>query len=98
LADHGGIGDRSEGATLKLEFGARRVFLVLGSPQAPLPLQVLLDGHPIPDLLAGADVHGGVATIAAQRLYKLVSLPRVERHTLTLRFAPGISGYAFTFG
>ena len=86
------------GSTLKLEFGARRVFLVLGSPQGPLSLRVLLDGHPIPDRLAGADVRGGVATIDAQRLYKLVNLPRVERHTLTLRFAPGISGYAFTFG
>jgi thiol-disulfide isomerase/thioredoxin len=86
------------GSTLKLAFGARRVFLVLGSPQASLPLRVLLDGKPIPDRLAGADVRGGVATIDAQRLYKLVNLPRVERHTLTLRFAPGISGYAFTFG
>ncbi len=87
-----------KGATLKLAFGARRVFLVLGSSQAPLPLRVLLDGHPIPDRLAGADVRGGVTMIDAQRLYKLVNLPRVERHTLTLRFAPGISGYAFTFG
>jgi cytochrome c biogenesis protein CcdA/thiol-disulfide isomerase/thioredoxin len=86
------------GSTLKLAFGARRVFLVLGSPQGSLPLRVLLDGKPIPDRLAGADVHGGVATIDAQRLYRLVNLPRVERHTLTLRFAPGISGYAFTFG
>jgi cytochrome c biogenesis protein CcdA/thiol-disulfide isomerase/thioredoxin len=87
-----------QGAKLKLAFGARRVFLVLGSPQAQLPLQVLLDGEPIPDRLAGADVRGGAATIGAQRLYKLVDLPRVERHVLTLRFSPGISGYAFTFG
>jgi cytochrome c biogenesis protein CcdA/thiol-disulfide isomerase/thioredoxin len=87
-----------QGAKLELAFGARRVFLVLGSPQAPLPLQVLLDGEPIPDRLAGADVRGGAATIGAQRLYKLVDLPRVERHVLTLRFSPGISGYAFTFG
>jgi hypothetical protein len=32
-----------------------------------------------------------------QRLYTLVSLPKTEEHHLTLRFAPGISGYAFTF-
>jgi hypothetical protein len=31
-------------------------------------------------------------------LYELVSLPRAEQHRLTLRFAPGVSGYAFTFG
>ena len=86
------------GARLSLNFGARRVFLVLGSPRGPRTLRVELDGHPIPARLAGADVHGGVATIGAQRLYKLVDLPTVGRHTLTLRFAPGISGYAFTFG
>ena len=37
-------------------------------------------------------------TVRGQRLYTLVSLPRSERHHLTLRFAPGVSGYAFTFG
>ncbi|MEK6277926.1 MAG: cytochrome c biogenesis protein DipZ [Actinomycetota bacterium] len=86
------------GSSLHLNFGARRVFLVLGSPQGPRPLRVLLDGSPIPDRLAGEDVHAGTATIAEQRLYRLVDLPRVERHTLILDFAPGISGYAFTFG
>jgi cytochrome c biogenesis protein CcdA/thiol-disulfide isomerase/thioredoxin len=86
------------GSRLELNFGARRVFCVLGSPAAPRPLRVLLDGRPIPDRLAGADVHGGVATVGAQRLYRLVDLAKVQRHTLTLRFAPGVSGYAFTFG
>jgi cytochrome c biogenesis protein CcdA/thiol-disulfide isomerase/thioredoxin len=85
-------------STLSLSFDARRVYLVLGSPQRPRPLQVLLDGKPLPDAVAGADVHGGTATIDAQRLYSLVNLPKVEQHTLTLKFAPGISGYAFTFG
>jgi len=59
---------------------------------------VLLDGRPVPDSLAGKDVHGATATVGAQRLYDLVNLPRVEHRTLTLRFAPGVSGYAFTFG
>ncbi|MDQ1741504.1 MAG: Thioredoxin like C-terminal domain, partial [Pseudonocardiales bacterium] len=31
-------------------------------------------------------------------LYELVSLPRAGAHRLSLRFAPGLSGYAFTFG
>ena len=47
---------------------------------------------------AGTDVHGGVLTVTNQRLYTLVSAPSDERHRLTLRFAPGVSGYAFTFG
>ena len=43
-------------------------------------------------------MHGGRATVRGQRLYALVSLPRDGQHHLTLRFAPGISGFAFTFG
>ena len=86
------------GAALDLAFGARRVFLVLGSPGHARRMRVLLDGRPIPGALAGADVHGGVATISSQRLYDLVDLPRVERHRLELRPASGIHGYAFTFG
>ncbi len=85
-------------ASIEAGFGASKVFLVLGSPNGPRRVQVLLDGRPIPERLAGEDVNGGVATISAQRLYRLVDLPRAESHRLTLRFAPGISGYAFTFG
>jgi Thioredoxin like C-terminal domain len=86
------------GAELELRFGARRVFLVLGSSAAPRRMRVLLDGRPIPDALAGRDVHGGVATISAQRLYDLVELPRVGRHLLRLEPQEGVQGYAFTFG
>jgi cytochrome c biogenesis protein CcdA/thiol-disulfide isomerase/thioredoxin len=85
-------------AALELRFGARRVFLVLGSPGRPRRMRVLLDGRPIPDALAGADVHGGVATISSQRLYDLVDLSTVGKHLLTLRPDDGVQGYAFTFG
>jgi cytochrome c biogenesis protein CcdA/thiol-disulfide isomerase/thioredoxin len=87
-----------EGATLELNFSARRVFLVLGSPGQPRTMRVLLDGEPIPDSAAGPDVHGGVVTISNQRLYRLVDLPHPGRHVLTLRPEAGIEGYAFTFG
>ena len=59
---------------------------------------MLLDGHPIADERAGADVHHGVVRVDRQRLYHLVSAPASERHLLTLRAAPGIQAYAFTFG
>ncbi len=85
-------------ATLSMRFKARSVFLVLGSPDGPRSLQVFLDGEPIPNTLAGSDVHGGSATVSKQRLYRLAELPRAGDHTLTLRFEPGIEGYAFTFG
>jgi cytochrome c biogenesis protein CcdA/thiol-disulfide isomerase/thioredoxin len=86
------------GAALELRFGARRVFLVLGSSDRPRRMRVLLDGRSIPDALAGSDVHGGVATIGMQRLYDLVALPTVGRHVLRLEPDQGVRGYAFTFG
>jgi cytochrome c biogenesis protein CcdA/thiol-disulfide isomerase/thioredoxin len=86
-------------SALELDFGARRVYLVLGSDDGrPRRVRVLLDGHPIPDALAGADVHGGSVEIAAHRLYDLVDLPAVGRHDLTLVPERGVTGYAFTFG
>jgi hypothetical protein len=87
------------GATIDAEFDAKDVYLVLSSAGgAPRPIQVLLDGHPISTADEGADVHDGVVTVTGQRLYTLVSLPSDQQHRLTLRLAPGITGYAFTFG
>ncbi|HEY8808378.1 MAG TPA: cytochrome c biogenesis protein DipZ [Solirubrobacterales bacterium] len=86
------------GAALDLSFGARRVYLVLGSPGHSRRMRVLLDGRPIPDNLAGSDVHNGVVTISSQRLYNLVDLPKVEHRTLRLIPEAGVTGYAFTFG
>jgi cytochrome c biogenesis protein CcdA/thiol-disulfide isomerase/thioredoxin len=86
-------------AGIEVSFQAKNVYLVLSSPgERPRPVRVLLDGRPIPAADAGADVHGGVVTVRRQRLYTLVSLPRDAQHRLTLRFAPGVAGYAFTFG
>ena len=87
------------GAGIDVELQAKDVYLVLSSPgERPLPVEVLLDGRPIRAADAGADVHTGMLTVRRQRLYSLVSLARNERHRLALRFAPGVSGYAFTFG
>jgi len=87
-----------EDARIDATFTARRVFLVLGSPDRDRRIRVLLDGRPIANGDAGADVRDGVLTVGSQRLYDLVDLPAAGRHTLTLEFAPGIAGYAFTFG
>jgi hypothetical protein len=61
-------------------------------------VRVLLDGRPLPDALAGPDVHGGVARVGAQRLYRLVDFGKVEGRQIELRLDPGVAGYAFTFG
>src|SRR3954453_2810287 len=75
------------GARLRLEFTARRVFLVLGSPDRTRSMDVILDGKPYRHLM-----------IRPQRLYTLVNLPRAGSHQLELRPESGIHGYAFTFG
>jgi cytochrome c biogenesis protein CcdA/thiol-disulfide isomerase/thioredoxin len=87
------------GAGVDAEFEAKNVYLVLSSEgESPRQVQVLLDGKPISKRDAGADVHGGAVTVTGQRLYSLVSLAGDQQKRLTLRFAPGVSGYAFTFG
>jgi cytochrome c biogenesis protein CcdA/thiol-disulfide isomerase/thioredoxin len=86
-------------ARLHVAFGAQRAFLVLGTTgDAPRSVRVLLDGRPLPDEFAGADVRDGTLVVDRQRLYRLVDLPGAERHVLTLELPRGVSGYAFTFG
>jgi cytochrome c biogenesis protein CcdA/thiol-disulfide isomerase/thioredoxin len=68
-------------------FRARRVYLVLGSPGPARAVSVELDGRPLKTV-----------KVREQKLYTLVNLDAVENHRLTLRVAPGISGFAFTFG
>ena len=86
------------GAGIDVVFRARRVFLVLGSPDEEREVRVLLDGKPISARDAGEDVDDGALTVGPQRLYSLVDLPRAGEHTLGLRFDEGVAGYAFTFG
>jgi cytochrome c biogenesis protein CcdA/thiol-disulfide isomerase/thioredoxin len=74
-------------------------YLVLSPPRGSAgDVRVLLDGRPIADDRAGADVHHGVVRVDRQRLYHLVSAPTAEHHALTLRVRPGVQAYAFTFG
>jgi cytochrome c biogenesis protein CcdA/thiol-disulfide isomerase/thioredoxin len=86
-----------EGA-VQLHFRARRVYLVMGSPGQTRPVQVLLDGRPIPAAVAGTAVHDSTAAVRFQDVYNLVDLPSVQTHTLTVHFPPGVTVYDFTFG
>ena len=75
------------GARLAVRFGARRVFLVLGSPGRARHVQIRLHGEPPRTI-----------TVRGQRLYTLVDLPDVQSRYLELRVDPGVEAYAFTFG
>lgn len=87
------------GSTVRGAVTARDVYLVMGSAgRRPRPVAVALDGQPLRARDAGRDVHSGAVTVRTQRLYRLVSLPGAQSHQLTLRLAPGVSAYAFTFG
>ena len=72
------------GARLRLQFTARKVFLVLGGDGN---VRVLLDGK-----------EQRVVRVKGSRLYTLLSLPELSQGLLELRFDPGVRGYAFTFG
>ena len=71
-------------ATLTGRVVGKDVYLVLGGRGA---VQVLIDGKP-----------SETVQVTSQKLYHLFTAPQVEKHTMVLKFAPGISGYAFTFG
>jgi hypothetical protein len=86
-------------SSLHARFTSRKVFLVLRSRgRRARRVRVLLDGRPVMAREAGRDVRGGAVTVTGERLYRLVSLPRAQERRLTLRFQPGVTGYAFTFG
>ena len=61
-------------------------------------VQVLINGKAPTAANAGSDVHSGIVTVNGQRLYNVVSEPKDEDETVTLRFSPGMSAYSFTFG
>ena len=71
-------------ASLRLRYRARDVHLVLTGRGA---VAVLVDGKP------ERTIH-----VTREKLYTLVEREEIGDHVLELRFAPGIAGYAFTFG
>ncbi len=89
----------AEGGSLELNFGARRVYLVLGSPGHARKVRVQLDGKPIPAAFAGSDVKGGVGRRSPRSGSTTSSTCRaVGNHLLELFPEDGVMGYAFTFG
>jgi thiol-disulfide isomerase/thioredoxin len=72
------------GASLHANVTGKDVYLVLSGPGR---VDVTVDGRP-----------ERTVEVTTQRLYHLLSRPQAASHDLLLRFSPGVSGYAFTFG
>jgi cytochrome c biogenesis protein CcdA/thiol-disulfide isomerase/thioredoxin len=88
-----------KGAALRLNFKARRVFLVLGTASGqPLRATVTLNGEPA-GAYAGKDAPGGVVTIERNTLYELIDQKAPKNGLIEIRSdEPGLEAYAFTFG
>jgi thiol-disulfide isomerase/thioredoxin len=72
------------GARLRIHFRARFVYLVLGGTGT---VHALVDGMPTRSFPVDAD-----------RLYTILSGASSREGILELRFSPGVTAYAFTFG
>jgi hypothetical protein len=85
--------------SLRLNFIARKVFLVLGTEDGkPISVTVSLNGKPA-GAAAGADVKNGSVTVDSERLYELIDQGSVKNGVLELQTdRPGLQAYAFTFG
>ena len=86
-------------AALRLNFKARKVFLVLGTASGkPLRATLRLNGEAIGGN-AGKDAPGGVVTIERNTLYELIDQKTPKNSLLEIKSeAPGLEAYAFTFG
>ncbi len=87
------------GAALRLNFKARKVFLVLGAAAGkPVHVSIRLNGETIGGD-AGKDAPMGSATVDHNTLYELVDQKTPRNSLLEIQTdAPGLEAYAFTFG
>ncbi len=88
-----------QGAALRLNFTARKVFLVLGTASGqPLHVAIRLNGVAA-GAAAGKDASGSVVTVERNTLYQLIDQKTLKDGLLEIKAdAPGLEAYAFTFG
>jgi cytochrome c biogenesis protein CcdA/thiol-disulfide isomerase/thioredoxin len=86
-------------AGLRLNFKARKVFLVLGTAAGkPIAVRVRLNGEPV-GANGGKDVKDGVVMVSGHALYELVNQTANRNALLEINVTqPGLEAYAFTFG
>ena len=86
------------GADVVYSYKAKEVYLVASS-NTPADIEVYQDGVLV-STVRGEDVNAsGIVSVGASRLYKLISNPRAENHTLKLHVKSGdVQFFTFTFG
>jgi cytochrome c biogenesis protein CcdA/thiol-disulfide isomerase/thioredoxin len=87
------------GASLRLSFTAKKVFLVLGtSAGKPVSAKITLNGKPA-DGEEGSDVASGRVTVDGNTLYELINQKEFRNGVIEITAdEPGLEAYAFTFG
>lgn len=84
------------GASLKIDFNAKDVFLVMRPNGSNVKINVFVDDV---KQYFGKDNQNGEVTIDTDRLYHLITLPEAGHHILRLDFpSGGVEAFAFTFG
>ncbi|OHC18745.1 MAG: DipZ protein [Pseudomonadales bacterium RIFCSPHIGHO2_02_FULL_60_43] len=88
-----------QGAALRLNFKARKVFLVLGTATGkPVHATLSLNGEAV-GVNAGKDAPAGAVTIERNTLYELIDQKSPRNSLIEIKSdAPGLEAYAFTFG
>ena len=89
----------SNDSTLKYNFSAKEVYLVMGS-DTPTTVSVKVNGKIVSDVkIAGSDVGmNGIVSVKDSKLYRLVVSPDFINGELELQFSKGVKVNAFTFG
>ncbi len=88
-----------KGAALRLDFNARKVFLVLGGANGkPVRATVTLNGEPVGGN-AGKDAPDGTVIVERNTLYELIDQGAPKRGVIEIEAQEqGLEAYAFTFG
>jgi len=86
-------------ASLRLNFKAKKVFLVLGSATGePVQADITLNGKDLGDD-SGKDIQDSMLTVTDHRLYELIDLKDAQGGVIEIKAqSPGLEAYAFTFG
>lgn len=89
----------SQGASIKLHFKAKKVYIVMGVPNKKIvPVKFMLDGQPLIKN-QGKDVVDSQIQVNHNQLYSVINMTNGDEGVLEIiAGSPGLEVYTFTFG